>query len=204
MDLEHAKHIFEALYSDVNGYEISHKARRNMPFYDQAHTYGEVTIDEFYEMIKQVKPQSTDVFYDLGSGSGKAVIAASLIFPFKKCVGIEFIEDLANASQRVLYRYQTEHKAVFSHRPDHEVSFVHGDFVHTPWDDADVVFIHATCFYPELMASVERKLRQLKQGARVIVVTKPLEAEGYFHLIKQQEHAFSWGRSTVFFYERAE
>ena len=29
-------------------------------------------------------------FYDLGSGSGKGVLAASLIYPFDKCIGIEF------------------------------------------------------------------------------------------------------------------
>jgi len=34
------------------------------------------------------------VFYDLGSGAGKGVLAASLLHPFDKCCGIELLESL--------------------------------------------------------------------------------------------------------------
>lgn len=34
------------------------------------------------------------VFYDLGSGAGKGVIAASLLHPFERCCGIELLDSL--------------------------------------------------------------------------------------------------------------
>jgi hypothetical protein len=38
------------------------------------------------------------IFYDLGSGAGKGVIAASLLHPFDRCTGIEFLESLHKMS----------------------------------------------------------------------------------------------------------
>ena len=47
---------------------------------------------EFGESIREGN------FYDLGSGTGKPVLAMSIIYPFKKLIGIEYLENLINLS----------------------------------------------------------------------------------------------------------
>lgn len=48
-----------------------------------------------------------DIFFDLGSGSGKGIFAASMLFPFKKCIGIEILEGLYNISLDMKKEYET-------------------------------------------------------------------------------------------------
>lgn len=71
---------------------------------------------KFYEFIffNQIKKkygglsQKGGVFYDLGSGSGKAVFAAALYHPFKKCVGYEILENLHNISMILKDKWEKE------------------------------------------------------------------------------------------------
>ena len=44
-------------------------------------------------------------FYDLGSGTGKAVLAMSLICRFKRLIGIEFLENLFKLSLSIKQNY---------------------------------------------------------------------------------------------------
>jgi len=78
-----AKSVFESLYSEVNGYEISSQARKKISFASKAHTYGEVTLEGFSAMLKEIQIPPGGVFYDLGSGTGKGVILASLFVESK-------------------------------------------------------------------------------------------------------------------------
>ena len=77
-----ARKIFEELYSKENGYLISKQARKKRGINDKKLTYGEVKFDSFYKIVKGISPTSNKVFYDLGSGNGKAVILASLFGDF--------------------------------------------------------------------------------------------------------------------------
>ena len=51
------------------------------------------------------------IFYDLGSGTGKAVIAAAILHNFDVCYGIEILEGLYSTSLDVLNSYNTKGKA---------------------------------------------------------------------------------------------
>ena len=54
--------------------------------------YGEAEIDSFAWVLHHAHPKPGEVFYDLGSGLGKAVILAFLLHDFQKLVGIELLE----------------------------------------------------------------------------------------------------------------
>lgn len=71
--------MFQNLYEDVDGYSISRKARVKMDAF--AYTYGEIEFLSFIALLSLVKPNENSVFYDLGSGTGKAVIAAAMVYP---------------------------------------------------------------------------------------------------------------------------
>jgi tRNA G46 methylase TrmB len=56
--------------------------------------YGEILFFPFADIIRWVAPSLPEfpIFYDLGSGTGKAVLAASLVHPFDQAIGIELLE----------------------------------------------------------------------------------------------------------------
>ena len=56
-----------------------------------------------YEYIKHLYPNTIKegLFYDLGSGTGKAVLAMSLMHKFKRCLGIEYLENLFKLSNGI-------------------------------------------------------------------------------------------------------
>ena len=70
--------------------------------------------------IKRVTALGKDeVFYDLGSGSGKVLLAASLCYPFAKCTlhlitgkGIEFLETLYKTSMELKIRTEAQQEQI--------------------------------------------------------------------------------------------
>ena len=78
--------------------------------------YGEIDFYSLAECFQFIKnqygafPDSKDgmnsgIFVDLGHGEGKAVLAACLLHPFKKCVGIEIIKKLYDRSCELKNKY---------------------------------------------------------------------------------------------------
>lgn len=66
-----------------------------------SHTYGEVDLEGFAEVLMSVAPQPGEIFVDLGSGTGRAVFCAAAIAPWKRVVGVEFVRDLHNSGLRM-------------------------------------------------------------------------------------------------------
>lgn len=59
-----------------------------------------------YSKISEIGPlPNGPVFCDLGSGIGKTLIAASLLFNFSSCHGIELLEALHRGAEWVLESY---------------------------------------------------------------------------------------------------
>lgn len=199
LDFDTAKQIFETLYRDVNGYVLSANGRNRLPYHDKSHTYGEIIPEAMYKILQKVEPIAGDVFYDLGSGTGKAVILAALFSDFSKCVGIEMIEDLNDAARGVGQRFIAETKMYGGTFP--QLEFVNGDFLTKDFSNADVVFAHSTCFYDEIMLNLVQKLEQTKPGTRVVTVTKTINSPD-FYCFHSEEYWLGWGKGTVHFYKR--
>jgi len=102
--------LFPPHTSTANAHELSDAERRaNQSLAVKSLTYGEIRIDSFYHLLcKRVlgchapatpwysqwsehgaKSSPRLNFMDLGSGTGAAVFAAALCFPFHQCSGIE-------------------------------------------------------------------------------------------------------------------
>ena len=199
MDFGHAVTIFTTLYQDVKGYTLSAQGKKTLGSFDKAFTYGEVTPKAFYEIIKQVESKDK-IFYDLGSGTGKAVILAALLFDFKKCVGIELIDELWSASEGIRERYEQEMLSTFPDKKE-KTHFLKGNFLTMNLMEADVVFAHSTCFGEELMKRLAEKLESQKKEGIVITITKILESPVH-KLIKTFEVQMGWGRGTVYIYKK--
>ena len=197
------KLIFDTLYSSTNGYKLSVAARSKLSHVNKAHTYGEVTYEGFKQMLALAKPKENDVFYDLGSGTGKPVFLASLFAPFKKLVGVEVIDSLHEASLNVLTQYENmilHNPSIITYRP--HISFIRDDFKKVDFSDADIIYMNATCFDFELAnMPFVKKIENLKVGTRIITNSLPI-LSAYYTSDNIGQFKFSWGYTTVFLQEK--
>lgn len=201
MDLTLVNNIIKTLYDDVKGYDLSYSARKKFEYYDRGFTYGEIVPESVQAFVQEVDPKEGEIFYDLGSGTGKGVLSAALFFPFAKVVGVELLDGLHEASENVLKRFHAEIAPGLVTKKLPIIEFHHADFLAYDMSDADVIFAHATCFHDSLMKSLTKKLEGLKKGARVLVVSKTIESPSY-RLTARQEYTFSWGNATLHSYEK--
>lgn len=196
--------IQDTLFADIQGYTLSSTGRAKLQRdADPAFTYGEITPESIQMMMDTVQPQPGEVFYDLGSGTGKAVIFASLVAPFAKSVGIELVEDLYQAANLARERYELHVKPALD--PVHhsrQIHFVNGSMFDQDLSDAGVVFTHCTCFDDAMMNQLSEKLaNSLRSGARVITVTKGLTSPA-FEPLGSTPFRMAWGDATVLFYRK--
>lgn len=202
MDLVLVKKIFENLYHDVNGYNILINARKKVFNTDKALIYGEVTPESFFRILQEVTPKEGEVFCDLGSGTGRAVILAGLLFGFSQAVGIEILKELHLTAERVLGRFNLEIKPTLpADKKETTYKFINADFLEYDFFDGDVIFVHSTCFYPELITALSGRLDNLRTGSRIITVTQAINNNRLI-LKKIHQYPMGWGEATVYFYEK--
>lgn len=196
--------IDSRLFASISGHAISSKAKESYRQYTAFElTYGEVTPKAVETFLSHVTPKPDQVFYDLGSGTGKAVFYAALQFPFRKCVGVELVPDLHRASQEVLAIYDEEiRQTLDDYRRTQEISFIQGDMFDADIADADIVFSHATCFGPDLMLRMRRTLEGIRPGAHAIIAN-PLKIESdALEEILVEPCDMGWGTATLRYYRR--
>lgn len=202
MDLIQAKKLFNQLYEKVDGRALSLKGREEMELKSKSFVYGEVVPDTFYEIIQDLQPKPSDIFYDLGSGTGKAIFLAHWLFEFRKCIGIELLDTLYNASVEVMKRYETEIKPKLRYKLENsEMQLIHGDILKYDMSDADIIFVNSTCFQEDLMTALDEKLECVRPNAHIITLSKPLKSP-YYYQYKHKLYDFSWGQATAFYHRK--
>jgi len=129
-------------------------------------TYGEFPINSFHKVLQTAMSHhsSPTNFIDLGSGAGRLVVAASLLFPcLTPCTGVEVLPSLHDLAASIL-----------SDNPNPSVSLVCGSWTdkYLYLGDADIIFCYSSCLPPaqrtELMQSL---VRQLEPGT-IIATTE--------------------------------
>lgn len=102
---------------------------------DTSLTYGELDFTIVNNLITMLKGQHTrlyagqGIFLDLGSGCGKACVAAALAHQFEKVIGIETMECLDKAAQAANEKYKEVVLAGDPPPEKAEIQFIKGDFV---------------------------------------------------------------------------
>lgn len=199
IDRAEAKDLFERLFKDSDGFSVSMANRKKLDLQIKELTYGEIEFDSFCALLDQMNVDENDIFYDLGCGTGKPVIAAALVKQCKKSVGIELLEDVYNLANEIKEKLEKLLKADGYTPPI--IEYVHGDIVEKDFSEADVVYIASTCFDQEFMAVLAKKCETLKSGTKIATLTKELISP---ELIKTQTLTLpmTWGNTTVFIYFR--
>ncbi|OQS02786.1 hypothetical protein THRCLA_04883, partial [Thraustotheca clavata] len=194
--------VYDRVYRHISseyGKELSIQARKGTEFDTSVHVYGEIAFFPFADIIYPLIPElphNNAIFYDLGSGVGKAVIAAALLHPFHKSVGIEILAPLVDFARARNEKLAQEYDGVAQ-----SISFECGSFFVIPWNDGDIVFSHSTCFSPTMWERISKQAEQLKQGAFFISVSHVL-ASPLFEVLRSMIVTMSWGQCTVYIHRR--
>jgi SAM-dependent methyltransferase len=192
-------------FSDDVGIELSKKERKARNFTDSSLTYGEIDFaslaEIFYTIESRFRPLSTcKIFYDLGSGTGKGVLAAALLSSFDVCIGIEILESLFNASLEIKSKYEEQFKRVQAENNDlfgsmPRVEFMNTDFFNADWSDADIIYCSTTCFTKEMKERIGNL--PLKPGTIMISLTYAIRGKNWI-VLESVEKSMSWGETVVY------
>jgi SAM-dependent methyltransferase len=148
------------------------------------------------------------VFIDLGSGTGRGVLAATQLFPFARLVGIEILEGLHGAALAVAAHYERSVRPTYTSprggggdgedpRASAKIELICGSFLDLDWAScADVVFANSTCFDDGLMDEIALQGQGLRDGALFITLTRGLSGP-WFRQAYSEQHKMSWGSATI-------
>ena len=192
------------LFTDVAGYSLSSQGKLRIGRdADPALTYGECTPEGVGAILAAVSPQPGEVFYDLGSGTGKMLIYAAFLHPFSKVVGIELLPELNEVAMEVGARYTREIQPQFKdERRMTKVEYRLGDIFDADLSDADIVVSHCcTCFDDTLMQRLSDALERCKSGTRIVTITRGLSSPA-FESIGTAACQMGWGQATINAYRR--
>lgn len=196
LELDRHQAVFNDLYADTDGFQLSKYARQGNDAME--YVYGEIDFESFIALLSLCKPDSDSIFYDLGSGVGKAVLACAMVFNVRKSCGIELFENLHHCAERQRRRLAalTEYKD-----KSQAIELIHADFLNIPLSDASLVFVNASAWFGEFWEKTSQHLEQLKPGALIISTSKALVSNVF-----QTRHIttvkMSWGVVNAYIQQR--
>eukprot|EP01117_Protostelium_nocturnum_P007735 TRINITY_DN2771_c1_g1_i10.p1 TRINITY_DN2771_c1_g1~~TRINITY_DN2771_c1_g1_i10.p1 ORF type:complete len:530 (+),score=194.11 TRINITY_DN2771_c1_g1_i10:194-1783(+) len=230
--------LIEQIFDQLpDGHRISKKeelatnnANHNLDGFGSS-TYGEILPVAIHNIISLLKIEEEDVFYDLGSGIGKAVIQVALQTKCKKSVGVELSETRYNLS---LDAKQDAFNRLNTFEPDEinlltprrhptqketikevmdSISFVNNDILEVNFMDATCIYWNNICFNAAASLKIVAKFNELPEGTRILSSRKlcgrhsaaclrKKEPCSYMCLTKKDLVFCTWAVScTVFIYE---
>lgn len=183
------KHLttLDTISRPINGFELSRQAREHTDAYE--YVYGEINSKSLIALLSLTNPHSSTVFYDLGSGTGKTVLACAMVFDVKKACGVEVFPTLDQAAKQQLAQLECN--------PDYQenvqkVVFVCDSFLNINLADATVIFIAATGLFGDTWEQLNHRLEQLSHCPIIITTTKKLLSP-QFKVLHQTRVQMSWG-----------
>lgn len=110
--------IFTGIFQNIDGHEFSYRDRDGVNFEQNIHardyitdmddynlTYHEIQFYGFHDFLQAIGCNHGQIFYDLGSGTGKVLLATVLSqYRFFKIIGIEILPSLANVSKELIFQ----------------------------------------------------------------------------------------------------
>ena len=215
------QHVFSSVFQAYTSDKSKQIARQNVLRHGDAaaadalssKVYGEVEFGAFANLLERADIQTGETLFDLGSGTGKALVAASLLFGDRLAAaeGVELLEDLQALADTALASYRAAlvgtpaTRDLFASRAGCELRAAQGDFLTEPWaaqwTKADIVFANSTCFDHDLMQRIAAIAERMRPGARLITFTRNLPSAA-FEVTEKVNLGMSWGVATCYIHRR--
>lgn len=152
--------------------------------------YGELLPASVSALVSWLELGERDVFYDLGSGTGKVVVQVAMSAPVARCVGVELSASRCRIARSALRRAR-QHELVLARR----TVFRQRSFLDESLADATVVYTCSTGFSAPLMREIVDKLAGIGREIRFLSLQEP-EAHPALEPIMQLPVAASWNPRT--------
>ena len=172
-------------------------------------TYGEIDFWSFADILERIEMSRGDTFVDLGSGTGRALVTAGLLFGplLARVHGVEILQTLHERCEKNLHRLSAmlREDDAFAEHACCKLSSELGDATNNStaaldWTVADVVFMNSTLFDDRLMLALSALAgAKMRKGTRVITLTRPLSSSA-FSVIDTRNYRMSWGLAMAFFH----
>ena len=149
-----------------------------------------------FRLLDALDLAPTDVFYDLGCGVGKVVVAAALATECRRCVGIELAAGRLRRARAVLATAVAEGIV-----PRRRVRFRHADIADTDLSDATVLYTCSTAFPTRFTRLLMRRVATLGRDV-TFASTQVLDDHPSFALRQTLRLDMTWKRKTkVYVYD---
>lgn len=188
--------LFNEIFEHVEGSSISQMERKRLNVGSKSEfTYGEIDYVHMAPVFRLCDPKPGEVFWDLGCGAGKCMVAAALVCPeLKSCKGVELLPGLYEACQKTIESIETD-------IPISPLEVIHGNMLEVDWSDADIIFTSSICFPQELIDGMLEKSHSLKKGTRFITL-KTFPANDIFEIKYNLRVKMTWGKTGVYILEK--
>lgn len=223
------KRAFEEIFADHDAEKVKAMAKEaKLALYppdgdavpSPSLTYAELDIDSVHAILNVLKRDygplfvGQGAFVDLGSGVGKAVLAAALLHPFQKVIGIEVLDPLNNAANECAGKFATAIASVFSEEEMNrkpEVVFLKGDFVDeiagqlAPLaPECKVALAVATCYQERERFAMRDFAAKMPEGSLFVTFSQQLPSgdEEDWMQLSAEKMDMAWGAATVFIFKK--
>lgn len=187
---------YQNLFANIDGFILSRQARQKHDAME--YTYGEIDFISFIALLSLTHPNNNTVFYDLGSGIGKAVLACSMVFNVRKSCGIELFAILHATA---LKQQQGLQQLPYYKKNASTICFINANLLHTDFSDATLIFINSTAFFGETWNDLHQKLTLTAPGTMIITTSKQLMSNAF--CVKQITRVrMSWGIVKAYIHQR--
>ena len=194
---QHHTH-FQMVVHNINGFALSREARAHHDAME--YTYGEIEFIPFIALIAMTHPTPTTRFYDLGSGTGKAVLACAMVFDMQAYCGVELFPALHDAA--LIQRDRLKQLPAYAQKTN-LMHFINDDFLNIELTEASLIFVNATALLGETWDTLNQHLRaQTRPGTVIITTSKPLIAATMFSITHTTQVMMSWGIVSAYVHQR--
>lgn len=188
----------KSLYRDVWGYDIPDVEEKTIRRSKGSPVYGELPPGSVARLLDYVQLSPADVFYDLGSGTGKVVVQAAMTAPLKKCVGVELSATRCRDARSIIRRAKKEALLLADSCIIRE-----GDLMTTQLRDATVIYTCSTAFSIRFMKKLAGRVVNECRKLRLFVSLQEVERRGLAH-IDTLRLTTSWNRRSPLYVYRVE
>jgi len=156
---------------------------------EYALVYGEISPFSLVSMFCKVCATPGQRFYDLGSGTGKAVVLAKLLG--LTATGIEIFED------RWLVSCEAKERLLSELKDSDGIQFLHANVLDVDFTDADLVLCTDILWPAELRAGVANIARGMQRGSFVVTNEEICDDPG-FDLLTEIELVTNWNSAQTY------
>lgn len=164
-------------------------------------TYGEILPKSLNTIIQGLDIDKHDVFYDLGSGTGKVALQFCLTTPIQKSYGIEALEVRHTIAEKAYINLKQQLPELFIGK---HLESIHDNFLTYNLENPTVIFTDSLCFTDDTIKNLTKILNNIRT-IKYVISLKQMKLKN-LKLKKELTLQFSWsmGNTTkVYIYEKS-